>query len=173
MAASLTTADRLDIQQLFARYAWALDTGDVEAFVRCFATAGELVWDAFDVPLHWSGADELRWFIEGLRSLPQSAGRQHHVSNVLIEPVAAGARARAFVLVTLREPDGSLRVHVAGWYEDELVNECDEWRIRRRTIRDWAGPVLERFAGQPADVARRPMPAALLGLLPPHRRHST
>ena len=169
MTTALSTQDRLDIQDLFARYAWALDTGDSDAFVRCFAREGALVWDAFETPLRWSGADELRHFIEGLRALPESAGRQHHVSNVLVEPSMQGARARAFVLVTLRQPDGALRAHVAGYYEDELQNESGEWRIRQRTIRDWAGPVLERFAGQPRDAARRPMPPPLAALLPPRR----
>jgi hypothetical protein len=173
MPDALSTQDRLDIQQLIARYAWALDTGDVDAFVRCFTGDGELRWDAFDTPLRWSGAGELRYFIEGLRSLPDSAGRQHHVSNLLVEPVGDGARARAFVMVTLRRADGSLAAHVAGYYEDELAVEAGEWRIRRRTIRDWAGPVLSRFEGQPREAARRPMPAPLAALLPPRSDGST
>ncbi len=173
MANTLSTQDQLDIQQLIARYAWSLDTGDVEAFIRCFARDGALVWDAFDTPLRWSGTDELRHFIEGLRALPDSAGRQHHVSNLLIEPFESGARARAFVLVTLRKPDGAVQAHVTGHYEDELVVEDGEWRIRRRTIRDWAGPVLERFAGQPKEAARRALPPPLAALLPSRRRDST
>ena len=45
--ALLGTGDRLEIQELLARYAWSLDTGDEEAFVACFCEDGELVWDVF------------------------------------------------------------------------------------------------------------------------------
>lgn len=164
---TLSTQDRLDIQQLVARYAWALDTGDVEGFVDCFHSDGELLWDAFDTPLQWRGAAELRRFAEGLRALPASAGRQHHVSNLLVEPADGGARGRAFVLVTLRQPDGAVAAHVAGWYEDSFALEDGKWRIRRRVIRDWAGPVLARFAGQTGEALRRPLPPPLTALLPP------
>ena len=33
--------DRLDIQELFAKYCWALDTGDADALVQCFTEDGE------------------------------------------------------------------------------------------------------------------------------------
>ena len=32
--------DRLDIQELFARYVWALDMGDADSFVDCFTEDG-------------------------------------------------------------------------------------------------------------------------------------
>lgn len=36
MAAPLSADDRLAIIELMAKYAWAIDTGDVEAYVACF-----------------------------------------------------------------------------------------------------------------------------------------
>ena len=38
----LTTADRLGILDLFARYAWAYDGGDAQAYAETFATDGVL-----------------------------------------------------------------------------------------------------------------------------------
>ncbi len=35
--------DRIAIQDLIARYAWALDTGDVEGVVGCFTPNGEVL----------------------------------------------------------------------------------------------------------------------------------
>ncbi len=37
------TATRLALQDLIADYAWALDTGDADALVRCFTEDAALV----------------------------------------------------------------------------------------------------------------------------------
>jgi ketosteroid isomerase-like protein len=164
MSTTLTPADRLDIQDLFARYAWALDTGDADAFVDCFTADGVLHWDSFEPPIICRGTAGLRRFVDHLAALPDSAGRQHHVSNVRISGAGDAAQAQAFALVTLRAADGQVQARVAGYYEDELRREAGGWRIHRRVIRDWAGPVLGRFAGQTGERASRPRPAVLDGL---------
>ena len=161
----LSAIDRLEIHERLARYAWALDTGDVEAFVDCFHPDGELLWDSFELPARWRGAASLRGFCAYFRALPGSAGRQHHVTNVIVEPVDNGARVRSYVVVILRQPDGSVATTVLGWYDDLLMRGADgAWRIRERTIRDWAGPVLAAFAGQDGARSRRERPAALASL---------
>ena len=85
---SFSSSDRLEIHELTARYAWSLDTGEVDAFVECFCREGELVWDVFETAARWRGAVALRRFIEYFRQRPESAGRQHHVSNLLVTPTA-------------------------------------------------------------------------------------
>lgn len=164
MQPTLTATDRLDIHEVLASYAWSLDTGDEEAFVRCFASDGELVWDVFESPGRWRGEAALRRFIRYFRGRPESAGRQHHVSNLIITATDAGANAKAYVLVALRSPDGPNRLHVMGYYEDELRREDGRWCLSRRTIRDWTGPVLARIAGQDGQPSLRPRPPALDGL---------
>jgi hypothetical protein len=163
---SLTVADRLDIQDVIARYAWALDTANVDAFVSCFCAQGVLIWDAFDEPDRWEGADALRAFITFFRDLPSSAGRQHHVSNIVITGTRVQARASSYVAVVLRQGDGPHAVNVMGYYEDDLVREAGAWRLRRRVIRDWSGPVLKNFAGQTGERVARPRPPPLRGLRP-------
>lgn len=164
MEGSITAADRLEIHEVLSGYAWSLDTGDEDAFVRCFAREGELVWDVFETPGRWRGEAALRRFIGYFRSRPESAGRQHHVSNLLITPTAAGARARAYVLVALRCTEGPHRLHVMGYYEDELLREDGRWCLSRKIIRDWGGPVIARIAGQDGERSLRQRPAALDGL---------
>lgn len=161
MSAAFTAADRLEIHELLARYAWSLDTGDEEGFVACFTRDAELVWDVFDTPGRWHGHAALRRFIQFFKSRPESAGRQHHVSNQLVTPVAEGARARSYVLVALRSGDGPHRLNVMGYYEDELTREDGGWRLSRRVIRDWSGPVLAQIAGQDGVRSARARPAAL------------
>lgn len=164
MPTELLPQDRLAIHDLMASLAWSLDTAAVDDFVACFATDGEVVWDAFEAPLRWTGPAALRTFIQGLRDLPGSAGRQHFVTNLRVRGAEDGALATAYVLVTLRDSEGSVRTIVAGHYDDALCIEDGHWRLRRHVIRDWAGPVLSRFAGQTGERVSRPLPPPLASL---------
>lgn len=164
MTAALSAADQLAIQEVIARYAWALDTGDVEGFVACFCRDGVLVWDAFETPDRWEGEAALRHFATFFRDLPSSAGRQHHVTNILVTPCEGGARSRSYVAVALRQGDGPHLLHVMGYYEDLFRLEDGQWRLAERVIRDWSGPVLKAFPGQTSERVARPRPPPLAGL---------
>ena len=152
------------IADVVHRYAWALDTGDADAFARCFTADGELLWDAFDAPYQWKGADELRRFAAFLRDLPTTAGRQHHVSNLVIDAEGGAVRGRSYVAVMVRQGAAPYPLTVLGWYEDIYRRTDAGWRIARRVIRDWSGPVLAGMAGQTGAREARPMPEALAGL---------
>ncbi|MEO8308011.1 MAG: nuclear transport factor 2 family protein [Pseudomonadota bacterium] len=164
MTASLNPTDRLQIQELIARYAWSLDTGDIEGFISCFSSEGALVWNVFDPPGCWQGHAALQRFISYFVARPESAGRQHHVSNLVIASHPDGAVARSYVLVALRAGGGPHLVTVMGHYEDLLVRDGADWRFARREIRDWSGPVLSRFAGQDGERKPRELPEALNAL---------
>ena len=161
---TLGATDQLAIRDVISRYAWALDTGDVEGFVSCFCRDGVLLWDAFETPDIWRGAAALRHFATFFRSLPSTAGRQHHVTNTLIRPRAEGATAKSYVAVALRQGDGPHLLHVMGYYEDLFRRQDGEWRLARREIRDWSGPVLKDIAGQTGERIARPKPPPLKGL---------
>ncbi|HSG34863.1 MAG TPA: nuclear transport factor 2 family protein [Sphingomonadaceae bacterium] len=165
MADALSADDEVAIRNIVSRYCWALDTGDVEGFVSCFASDGLLEWDAFEVPLVWQGSDALRHFATYLRDQPSTAGRQHHVTNVIIEPSAKGAIGKAYVAVALRQGDGPHLLNVMGWYEDEFRREEGEWKIASRIIRDWSGPVVGNISGQTGERVARPLPPPLAGLV--------
>jgi ketosteroid isomerase-like protein len=167
MPNAIAAADQLAIHNVIARYAWALDTGDVEGFVACFSSDGELVWDAFEQPQSWRGEHALRHFATFFRALPSSAGRQHHVSNIVLTPDAEGIAARSYVAVALRQGDGPHALHVMGWYEDLFRQVNGNWQLARRVIRDWSGPILADFAGQTGERVPRAMPPPLAGLAYP------
>ena len=161
MSHSLTPEDRCAIEDLMARYAWSLDTGDVDAFVSCFALDAAMVEEVFDEPTAWEGSDAIRRLGQSYREIPDFAGRQHHGANVQVSAVSDGrARARSFVFVTecRGEPPHPLRF--CGWFEDELVKINDCWVFARRTLRQWGGDVLHRF----------PRPAPAGPLRSPHLR---
>jgi hypothetical protein len=164
MIATLSAGDRLEIHELLARYAWSLDTGDEQGFVDCFTSDAELVWDVFDEPGRWLGGAALRRFAAYFRSRPESAGRQHHVTNIVLAATPEAVQAISYVLVALRAEEGPHRLNVMGYYEDVLRQEGGRWHIARRVIRDWSGPVLARIAGQDGLRRARQRPAALDGL---------
>jgi uncharacterized protein (TIGR02246 family) len=159
----LSADDQFAIRDVIARCAWALDTGDVEAFVACFGSDGVLVWDVFETPDRWEGEAALRHFAEFFRAQPTSAGRQHHVTNTVITPSAQGALARSYVTVALRQGHGPHLLNVMGYYEDLFRREDGRWRLAERSIRDWSGPILARFAGQTGEREARPKPPQLKG----------
>ncbi len=165
MTSTLSADDQLAIRDCIARYAWALDTGDVEGFAACFASDGELLWDSFEEELRWQGKAALAHFAEFFRSIPMSAGRQHHVSNIVIEPAEGGALARSYGAVAVRQGDGPHILHMMGWYDDRFRQENGRWCFAQRIIRDWSGPVLTNFAGQSGAKEPRELPEALRGAI--------
>lgn len=163
MTTELPTADQLAIRDVISRYAWSLDTGDVEGFVACFCSDGALVWDAFETPERWEGSAALRHFAEFFRSQPTSAGRQHHVTNTVIEVEKGVVKAKSYGAVAVRQGDGPHLLHVMGYYLDTFRQEEGRWRFAKRIIRDWSGPILANFAGQTGERVARARPPQLDG----------
>lgn len=158
--APLSPEDRFAIQDLLARYAWALDTGDVDALVACFHPDGVLVEEVFEDPDVWEGHAGIRRLAEHYRAIPNFPGRQHHVSNLLVGLRPDGSvHARSFALVTECQGEPPYALRFCGYYDDELVRDGGAgWCFRRRTVRLWDGEVLRRFPGRGAYVPRRRPP---------------
>jgi uncharacterized protein (TIGR02246 family) len=91
-SSSLTLADRLEIQELIARYCWALDTRDGDAYAATFVPDG--VFDG--VATRARGHDELRALPRALH--PDQIETQHWVSNLVLEGDAQRAIAKSYVI---------------------------------------------------------------------------
>src|ERR1035441_4863836 len=92
----LSVEDRLDIQELFAKYAWSIDMGDIDGIVACFAEDGSLdhLWQG-----KLQGKEKLRKAFEELWYDRPSwwIGRQHLANHFLITREGEGARVKAFL----------------------------------------------------------------------------
>jgi uncharacterized protein (TIGR02246 family) len=139
----LTADDHVAITQLYARQAWALDTGDVDAYVSVFT--GDAVLNLAEVH---QGQDKIRRFAEAFRA--QDVGMpfgQHIVSQLVLEGDGARCAARAYVTRTYRLP-GRVRNNVmiiwSGYYADTLVKADGKWLIQEQVGRAWEGPVIEK-----------------------------
>ena len=160
--ATLCADDKLAIYDLLARYAWTFDTGDVEGFVRCFTHDAVLCEDAFDVPDRWIGGAGIRAMAEFFFSRPSFPGRQHHVSQVLIDDTGDPCRVRSFCFVTDCKREPPYLIRFAGYYEDVVVKIEGRWFFRERMIRDWSGPILGAFPGQTGIKVPRRRPPELV-----------
>jgi hypothetical protein len=164
---ALSVSDRIAIQDLIARYAWALDTGDVDALVQCFTPDCVVIEEVFEDPDRWEGHAGVRELGEHYRNSAGFPGRQHHVSQSLVDrqsPDEKGERCSvksfAFVTECRGEPPYTLRF--TGYYDDRPLKRDGQWLFHERTIRLWDGPVLARFPGHGARVARKRPPELVI-----------
>ncbi len=159
---SLTVRDRIALEDLLARYAWALDTGDVDAFVDCFTPDAVVIEEVFEDPDRWEGHESIRRLAEHYGSVPDFPGRQHHVSQILMEGDARRCAIRSFVFVTECRGEPPYLTRFAGYYEDRAVKSNGAWRFQERIIRLWDGPVLARFPGRDGTRTPRKRPPQLI-----------
>jgi uncharacterized protein (TIGR02246 family) len=128
---SLSIEDRLAINDLFVRYACALDEGDVEGVVRCFALEGVLESPAVG---RREGRAAIREFAERFARFRRNGSQlRHAISNVRAEVDGDRAIARCY-LVAFITRDGASRALPPGQYYCELVRTEGEWLFHRRVV---------------------------------------
>ena len=153
----LTPQDHLDIQQLVARYAYAMDTGadNGNAYADLFATDGEFVSTTGTAT---QGHDALAalgrtGFVDGHKP---ANGVSHFILNHVIEPAPGGATGKEYVvLVNIGEggKPGAEWSNTGGHYEDVYVKTAQGWKFKRR---EFIAMKFERRtpASAPAPAAR-------------------
>jgi len=161
-SAALSVADRIAIQDLIARYAWALDTGDVDALVGCFTPDCLVVEEVFEDPDRWEGQEGVRELGEHYKNSAGFPGRQHHVSQSLVEGDSQHCSVKSFAFVTECRGEPPYTLRFTGYYADRLVKVDGQWLFRERTIRLWDGPVLARFPGRGERIARKRPPELII-----------
>ena len=133
----LSAEDRLDIQELFGRYTWALDTGDAEGVLACFTEDGVIEHPPQGLCSGREGIlallDEL-WHARG----NWFRGRQHFAGNFVITPDAEGARARAFWAILQHNLDyHNTFVFALGNWDNTCVKQGDEWLFKALRVTPW------------------------------------
>lgn len=124
--------DRLAIEDLFVRYAAALDEGDVEGVVGCFTEDGWL--DSPIVGRH-QGQPSLRAFAERIASSKRAGAQFRHVlSNFRIEVSGDQGRARCYLL-DFATVAGKCELLSPGEYDCALRKVEGEWLFASRIVR--------------------------------------
>jgi hypothetical protein len=128
--------DRALIENLQARYLFALDFKDHDLYVTTFTPEGIL--DVGD------GAIVGREAIKA--AVANMPGGRHHVSNLVLQIEGDQATGRASWFHTGNDnPEGRATIGEFGHYEDDLVKVDGEWLFARRRIYNegneaWAAP---------------------------------
>lgn len=124
-----------DLQQLISRYAWALDTGDLDLVCRMFTPDAVMRDTAGN---RYVGVDAIRGYFTGLTALPAFRGRQHHIDHGLFEPEGAGFRCRAYWMVAQwLTAQGRKELVSMGHSSDLFVRHQGEWRFAERLLYHW------------------------------------
>jgi hypothetical protein len=127
---ALTAQDFVDIQQLYAKYNWALDSGDSEGYASTFTPDG-----VFNNNV---GHDAIVKFADTFHAGLGSHVR-HWNTNLMILPTATGASGQVYlVLVDFAVKPATIVTSAS--YSDELVKTAQGWRFKKRATKGDAPP---------------------------------
>jgi hypothetical protein len=141
MAGPLTARDRLDIMELYARHAWAMDGGDTEAFLDVFTPDAEAY--------NHKGHAGIREYHRGFLQDSGFPGSQHFALNwVFVEGDTSWHRVRAYVMRFNRVP-GTVTCQVVwlGYYNDLVVKQGDRWKFKIKSAEPSEALHAQRFDG--------------------------
>ena len=150
-AESSYAEDRAMIEDLQARYLFALDFRDAEAYAATFTEDGVLDYGAGKI----QGRQAIRDMVAGMRAnadrqqsadtsgLRPAAGR-HNISNIVLDLDGDRATGTAYWFhMGNANPERSAQLNSFGHYEDELVKVDGEWlfslrKIYNEQVAEWA-----------------------------------
>jgi hypothetical protein len=139
---TLSAQDYVEIQQLYARYNVAIDTGDAEAYAATFTPDG--VFNTF------SGHDALVGFIKTWRERLNGASRRHWNTNLLISGDGKNATGSVYLML-LDVSTKPVGIAAVATYTDSLVKTSNGWRFTKRTTHsDGAAAAVSPAATAPA-----------------------
>jgi hypothetical protein len=132
----LSADDHVEIMQLYARYAFSLDTGNGEMRRATFTADGTFAFYQFNhVP------ESVDSFVERTTTTG-NRGHRHLMFNIIIDPSPEGARGGCHSIVLGREatsgPEyarlGGGFTILSGFYQDTLVRTPAGWRFKTRQV---------------------------------------
>ncbi|MBP8235891.1 MAG: nuclear transport factor 2 family protein [Rhizorhabdus sp.] len=123
-------SDRLEIQDLITRYAYAIDEQDWDALDRVFTA--DAVIDYTDLGGAKGSLSETKAYLA--QAMPTFPAFQHLSTTTRIDIDGDSAKTRTILFNPMvMNHEGEERVFFIGlWYNDELVRTADGWRIRHR-----------------------------------------
>lgn len=124
-------SDRLEIQDLFARYSFAIDDRDYDALDAVF-TADATIDYSEAGGAKGSLAEIKRWLPLAMARFPRF---QHLAATTQLTLDGDRARSRTILFNPMVHVDaqGTEQVFFIGlWYRDELVRTAEGWRIAAR-----------------------------------------
>ena len=135
----MSVEDRLAIQEMIARYAYACDGRGADAFAQLFIEDGILevtVPGSPEPTVRLSSRAEIHeWAGQRLQERTGRFTSRHYQSSVLFDALAPGsALTRTMVLVTHQDvTEVALHLTVSGIYHDQWRKTQEGWRLVNRS----------------------------------------
>ena len=132
----LTPMDRIEIQQLIARYAYALDTGGRNGYDYADLFAADAVFVGMNqgaTGRSYRGRDTLASLARGGSRNPNYVS--HYITNVVLEATPEGAKGTEYAIIGDFGANGSGGTWThGGHYDDTYVKTPDGWRFKTRVF---------------------------------------
>ena len=142
--------DRASIEDLQARYMFALDFGDADAYVATFTEDGVL--DI--IGMKWEGRENIREIFDSMSSEPPEEGEEsateevaeeaegpypatgrHNITNIVLKIDGDKAVGRAYWFnYGNSNPERKAVLNSYGHYEDEMLKVDGQWLFTKRVI---------------------------------------
>ena len=135
---ALSAQDMTDIQSLYARYNWTIDSGDAEGWAATFTPDGVFtVVDQGAAGVN-SGHDAIVKFAKGFHATI-GAHVKHWNTNLMITPSARGATGQVY-MVLVDFATSPATVIASSNYSDQLVKTAQGWRFTTRSVKGDVAP---------------------------------
>lgn len=126
---TLSIEDQLAIQQLYARYNHAIDSGNAAGWAACFTPDG--VFDS-GAAGNFKGTEALTAFATGFA---QRLKARHWTNNLVVDGDGSGAKGSCYLmLLRLGDKEHPTSILTTGIYRDALVRGTDGWKFAARTV---------------------------------------
>jgi ketosteroid isomerase-like protein len=132
------TDDVVEVLQLLARYAFALDSHDPEGEAACYTRDGTHVSPVQNTTGHAALIEAAKKRIAGMD--PSSRGR-HMVINPQVTLDGDNGTVRTYYMGVANK-DGKVVVHNTGEYHIKVRKEDGQWKLQERAVALDAAPVL-------------------------------
>jgi len=128
---TLTAQDLVEIQQLYARYNWALDAGDSEGYASTFTSDGTFNNNV--------GHDAIVKFADTFHA-GMGAHVKHWNTNLMILPTPDGGATGQVYLVLFDFATKPPSIATSASYSDQLVKTPQGWRFKKRQTKGDTAP---------------------------------
>ena len=124
----LSTEDHIAIQQLYARYNHAIDSGNGTAWAATFTPDGTFSSGNGD----FAGTEALSQFAT---AFAQRLKARHWTNNLVVEPSEGGATGSCYLmLLRLGNAEKPTSMATTAIYHDTLTKSDGEWKFASRKV---------------------------------------
>jgi hypothetical protein len=131
-ADKLTVQDYMEIEQLYAKYNHAIDSGDADTWAATFTEDG-----VFNT--RFAGTEQLKGFIKLWREKMDGANRRHWNSNLKLDATPEGVNGAVY-LILYNVGVKPVAIASTGMYADTLVKTKAGWRFKTRVVKGDVAP---------------------------------